>query len=77
VLDVFSEYDELRKKKYSVEIDIWVSPDGTVTRYELARGSNDPEIDKLLNKLLTKFKKSEAPPPGIEQPINLKFNSRL
>jgi protein TonB len=78
LVDILSEHDELRKKSYSAVVKIWLNPDGSVTRYELARGSNDPEIDKLLNKLLAKFKKaSEAPPPGMEQPIKFKISSRL
>ena len=78
LVDILSGHDELRKKSYSAVVKIWLNPDGTVTRYELARGSNDPEIDKLLNKLLAKFRKAnEEPPAGMEQPIKLKISSRL
>jgi protein TonB len=68
----------LRKKSYSATVKIWLNPDGTVSRFELARSSNDAEIDQLLNKLLGKFKKASEPPPaGMEQPIKLKISSRL
>lgn len=78
LLDIFSGHDELRRKGYTAIVKIWLSPDGSVTRYELARGSNDPEIDNLLTKLLAKFRKAnEAPPEGMEQPIKLKISSRL
>ena len=78
LVDILSEHDELRRKSYSAVVKIWLSPDGTVTRYEFARGSNDPEIDKLLNRLLAKFKKAkEAPPAGMAQPVKLKISSRL
>jgi periplasmic protein TonB len=78
LIDILSEHDELRRKSYSAVVKIWLNPDGSVTRYELARGSNDPEIDKLLNKLLAKFRKAkEAPPAGMEQPVKLKISSRL
>jgi len=78
LLDILSEHDELRRKSYSAVVKIWLNPDGSVIRYELARGSNDTEIDKLLNKLLAKFKKAkEAPPPGMEQPVKFKISSRL
>jgi len=78
LVDILSEHDELRKKSYSAVVKIWLNPDGTVTRYELAKGSNDPDIDKLLDKLLAKFSKaSEAPPAGMEQPVKLKISSRL
>jgi len=44
----------------------------------MSRGSNDTEIDKLLNKLVAKFKKAkDAPPPGMAQPIKLKISSRI
>jgi protein TonB len=78
LVDILSEHDELRKKSYAAIVKIWLSPDGTVTRFELAKGSNDPDIDKLLERLLGKFKKAnEAPPPGMEQPIKFKISSRL
>jgi periplasmic protein TonB len=76
--DIFSGHDELRKKKYSAVVKIWLSPDGSVTRYELARGSNDPDIDELLNKLLAEFRKAnEAPPVGMPQPVKLKISTRF
>ncbi len=78
LVDILSEHDDLRRKSYSAIVKIWLNPDGSVTRFELSRGSNDPDIDKLLNKLLGKFKKAkEAPPPGMEQPVKLKISSRL
>ncbi len=78
LVDILSEHDELRKKSYTAIVKIWLNPDGTVSRFDLAKGSNDPDIDKLLEKLLSKFKKAgEAPPPGMEQPIKFKISSRL
>lgn len=78
LIDILSDNDDLRRKNYSAVVKIWLGPDGSVTRYELSRGSNDPDIDKLLNKLLAKFKKAkEAPPVGMEQPVKLKISSRL
>ncbi len=78
LVDILSEHDELRKKSYTAIVKIWLNPDGTVSRFDLAKGSNDPDIDKLLEKLLGKFKKAgEAPPPGMEQPIKFKISSRL
>jgi len=78
LLDILSEHDELRRKNYSAVVKIWLNSDGSVSRYELARGSNDAEIDSLLHKLIGKFRKAnEAPPAGMEQPIKLKISSRL
>ena len=78
LLDVLSDNDDLRRKGYYAVIKLWINPDGTIDRYELAQGSKDPEIDSLLNRQLAKFKSiKEAPPVGMEQPIKLKFSSRL
>jgi protein TonB len=78
LVEILSEHDELRKKNYTAIVKIWLNPDGSVSRFDLAKGSNDPDIDKLLEKLLGKFKKAdEAPPPGMEQPIKFKISSRL
>ena len=78
LLEILSDHEELRSKSYSVVIKIWLHPDGTVAKFEMSRGSNDTEIDKLLNKLVAKFKKAkDAPPPGMVQPIKLKISSRI
>ena len=78
LVEILSEHDELRKKSYTAIVKIWLNPDGTVSRFDLAKGSNDPDIDKLLERLLGKFKKAgEAPPPGMEQPIKFKISSRI
>jgi protein TonB len=78
LVDILTEHDELRRKSYSAVIKFWISPDGTVSRYEMSRGSNDPDIDKLLHKLISQFKKTkDVPPPGMEQPVKLKISSRL
>ncbi len=78
LLEILSDHDELRSKSYSAVIKIWLNPDGSVAKFELSRGSNDTEIDKLLNKLVAKFKKAkDAPPPGMAQPIKLKISSRI
>lgn len=78
ILDILSEKEELRRKGYTAIVKMWISPDGTVKRVELARGSNDSEIDELLSRMLGKFKKvNEPPPPEMEQPIKLKITSRI
>ncbi|KJV05087.1 TonB C-terminal domain-containing protein, partial [Methylocucumis oryzae] len=65
-------------KGYTAVVKLWLDADGSISRFELARGSNDAEIDELINRLLGKYKKvSEPLPPGMEQPIRLKITSRL
>ncbi len=78
ILDIISEREELRRKGYTAIVKLWVESDGSVKRFELTRGSNDPEIDDLLTRLVGKYKKiNEPPPPGMEQPIKLKITSRI
>ncbi|MCX7095391.1 MAG: TonB C-terminal domain-containing protein [Methylobacter sp.] len=76
--DILSEREELRRKGYTAVVKVWVELDGSVKRFELARGSNDAEIDELLNRLLSKYRKVNEPlPPGMELPIKLKITSRI
>ncbi|MGZ8137454.1 MAG: energy transducer TonB family protein [Methylococcaceae bacterium] len=78
ILDIVADKEELRRKGYTAIIKVWVEADGSVKRFELTRGSNDSEIDELLQRLLGRFKKvNEPPPPGLEQPIKLKITSRI
>lgn len=75
---LLNDKDDLRRKGYTAIIKLWVEADGSVKRFELARGSNDTEIDDLLAKVMGKFNKiNQPPPPGMEQPIKLKITSRI
>ncbi|MDD5125006.1 TonB C-terminal domain-containing protein [Methylovulum sp.] len=78
ILDILSEHEELRRKGYTAIIKLWVDIDGSIKRFELAKGSNDSEIDELINQLLNRYKKVNEPlPPGMEQPIKLRITSRI
>ncbi|PPD48818.1 MAG: TonB-dependent receptor [Methylobacter sp.] len=78
ILDILSEHEELRKKGFTAIIKLWLNVDGSVQRFELARGSNDAEIDDLINRLLSKYRKVDEPlPPGMEQPVKLRITSRI
>lgn len=75
---LLSEREDLRRKGYTAIVKLWVEGDGSIKRFELARSSNDKDIDELLNKIISKYQKiSEPPPPGMEQPIQLKITSNL
>lgn len=78
ILNILSNHDELRRKGYTAIVKVWLKADGSVERVELTKGSNDADIDELLSRLLNKFDRvSEAPPPGMQQPIKLKISSRI
>ena len=78
LMDLLAEREDLRRKGYTAILKLWVEPDGKIKRYELAKGSNDPQIDELLAKEIGKYNKIKEPPPaGMEQPIKLKITSRI
>jgi periplasmic protein TonB len=78
IREVLSENEKLRRKGYTAVGKLWLEPDGTVKKIELARGSNDSDIDELLVRTLNKLKKINEPPPStMEQPIKFKITVRL
>lgn len=79
IKDILSENDALRESgDYTAIIKLWIDVDGTVKRFELARGSDNTDVDKLLVKLIGQYKRAdEPPPPGMEQPIMLKLTSKI
>jgi periplasmic protein TonB len=75
---LLSEKDDLRRKGYTAILKLWVEADGSIKRFELARGSNDKDIDELLHQMIGRYQKiQEPPPPGLQQPIKLKICSNL
>lgn len=78
IANLLGNHEELRRKGYTAIVKVWLKADGAVERIELAKGSNDPEIDELLSRLLNKFDRvAEPPPPGMQQPVKLKISSRI
>jgi len=78
IKELLSENEKLRRKGYTAVGKLWLETDGSVKKIEIARGSNDPDIDDLLNRTLHKLKKiNEPPPPEMEQPIKFKITVRL
>jgi protein TonB len=78
LLDLLSAHDELRRKSYTANIKIWFKSDGTVDRLEMTKGSNDPEIDDILNKVLENLKKvGDELPPGMPQPMKIRISDRI
>lgn len=79
MLNILSGYEDLRRKGYTAIVKIWLKSDGSVERIELSKGSNDTEIDELINKALKNklTRVAESPPPGMQQPIKLKIITRI
>jgi len=78
IFNLLNGQEELRRKGYTAIVKVWLKADGSVERVELAKGSNDADIDELLTRQLNKFDKvAEPPPPGMQQPIKIKISSRI
>lgn len=78
MLDLLSDRDELRRSRYSATVRIWVDREGNVKRFELVKGSNDPQVDESLQFMLAKLKRiNQVPPAEMTQPIELRVTSRI
>lgn len=75
--DLFAENAEVRKRRYSVQVRLWIKPDGQVDRAELAKSSGDAQTDQAYRTALAGLRKfSECPPDDMPQPILLRITSR-
>ncbi len=65
---------ELKRRRYGVEINLWVADDGRLTRFELLGSSNDDDTDAAIRTALAALGSfSEAPPPKMPQPLRLRI----
>ena len=78
IYDVLSNEDIVRSKSYSIVVEIWITSMGKVEKVSLKEGTGVEEIDQSIKDILMeKMVLSQAPPPGMPQPIKLKITSRL
>lgn len=73
-----SNDDAVRKLgDYAVIVSISLSPDGFVQEPRLLSGSNNPELDDALRRVLSSgVRLSRQPPEELPQPIRLRISSR-
>lgn len=67
---------DLRQMAYKAEVQVWVNRDGSISRFEVIKGTDDKELDDLLNKAIasaTAF--SAGPPEKMPQPIRLRIST--
>jgi periplasmic protein TonB len=77
ILGQLQEDKKIRSGNFSVMVRVWVKPDGTIERIGLAQSSGDRERDRAIEQALTRIGRvSQAPPPEMPQPINLRIVSR-
>jgi TonB family protein len=68
-----------RKTSYAVVLNIWIGPEGRLSRVELSGGSGKPEVDQALREALPKLRleMQKPPPQGMPQPVKIRLNARL
>lgn len=72
-----SKNRRLRSADYRVVLRVWFTPDGRVSRTELAGSSGDGEIDQAIRTTLADGAPlGQPPPPDMPQPLKLRLTSR-
>lgn len=67
---------DLRQRAYKVEVRLWVSRDGSLTRHELIGSTGDTETDEAIRQSLTHMGTfTEVPPDKMPQPIRLRLTA--
>jgi periplasmic protein TonB len=71
-----SRNNALRGYPYKVEVRVWVSAAGAVSRTELVDSTGNSDLDSALRSVLKEMPAlSEAPPNGMPQPVRLRLVS--
>lgn len=78
ILERLYSEDRVRKKKYSVRVKLWITPEGAVKKFELVDSSGNREVDESLRIALADIDRvRELPPQEMPQPIRVRISSRL
>jgi TonB family protein len=67
---------KVRAGSYSIQVRVWVRPDGTIERIRFVQSSGNGERDKAIEEAITRIRISQGPPADMPQPINLRIVSR-
>lgn len=66
-----------RSSAFSIQVRIWISPDGKITRASLTNSTGDPSLDTALRtRILPGLRLAQAPPADMPMPINLRIAAR-
>jgi TonB family protein len=67
-----------RGTAFSVTINIWIGPDGRLTRAELADGSGKRDVDEALRSAVSRLHITlpKPPPDNMPQPVKVRVTSR-
>jgi protein TonB len=73
-----SENQDIRRKRYSVALRLWLTSDGHIERLHMDGTTGDRDLDKRLVAALEDLERiSEPPPQGLPQPVRLRIVSRI
>ncbi len=65
---------DLKRRRYGIEINLWVGEDGRVARFEMVGSTNDDETDAAIRGAMAALPAfSESPPPKMPQPVRLRI----
>ncbi len=67
---------DLRVANYRVEVRVWLSHGGHLDRYELVRGTGDPDLDRKIRDGLAQMGTlRQSVPDGLPQPLRIRVTS--
>jgi protein TonB len=66
----------LRQAEYRIELRVWLTRDGRIERFEMARGSGDTALDRQIEDGLMRAAALRQPiPDGMAQPLRIRVTS--
>jgi periplasmic protein TonB len=75
--DELAKNRKLRASDYRIIVNVWLSRDGRIQRYELAGSSGNADTDELLKSTLSAMSPLPEPPPeAMPQPVRLRITAR-
>jgi len=73
-----AEYEQIRSRRYSVKVSLWLNEDGSVRDVTLAGTTGDADLDRQLTAALEGLDTvGNTPPRDLPQPVQLRIVSRL
>jgi len=67
---------ELRQLPYRVEVRVWITREGQLSRHELVGSTGDADTDAALRNALSNLAQlTQGPPENMPQPIRLRLNA--
>jgi len=78
LIDKLAEMRDIRRDRYSVEVRLWLAPDGRIERFKVINSTGDKQLDRdLVAALESLGRVSEKPPADLPQPVRLRIVSRI